>query len=268
MRNIVKSIDGINFTLAAETKEAAEAARITLTDLAGALGYTEKARLKDLANRHTPELAEFGISTTVVVMTQRGNGAQVPVGEPTFNPDQAAYLALSSETPQGRACRVRILKAYKALLAEFEQMTKPLTHIQMLAAQAQAMADLEARQLEQEQRVSITEAGLAALEAAKAQSEAEAKALGLLPPASADAPPETEGELTVAVLRAWGFAHAGAYQAAYRMLYTAVLSRATRIDLRARLKNAKGRRLADVIDSTGKAGAIYAIARELFVDGK
>lgn len=143
--------------------------------------------------------------------------------------------------------------------------TKPLTHIQMLAAQAQAMADLEARQLAHEQRFAITEAGVAALEAAKAQSEAELQELKLLPPASSDAPPETEGELTVAVLKTWGFAHAGAYQAAYRMLYTAVLNRATRIDLRARLKNAKGRRLADVIDATGKAGAIYAIARELFV---
>jgi hypothetical protein len=41
--------------------------------------------------------------------------------------EQATYLALASETPQGRASRVGIIKAYKELLAQFERVvTQPL----------------------------------------------------------------------------------------------------------------------------------------------
>jgi hypothetical protein len=94
---------------------------VTLTDLASALGYSDKQRLKELAGRHASELAEFGDTLTVSVSVKKGFATRV-YEEPTFNPDQAAYLALSSETEQGRACRVRILKAYKSLVAMFEQV--------------------------------------------------------------------------------------------------------------------------------------------------
>lgn len=118
---IVRVVDGIPFTLPALDRSGAEAARVTLTDLAKALGYSDRQRLKELAARHVQELAEFGETFTVSVSVRQGFTTR-QIDEPTYSPDQAAYLALSSETEQGRACRVRILKAYKALLAMFEQV--------------------------------------------------------------------------------------------------------------------------------------------------
>lgn len=117
---IVRVVEGIPFTLPTLSRDGAEMARITLTDLAEALGYSDKQRLKELAGRHSREIAEFGVTLTVSV-TRKVGVAVRKWEEPTYNPEQAAYLALSSETEQGRACRVRILKAYKALLALFEQ---------------------------------------------------------------------------------------------------------------------------------------------------
>jgi hypothetical protein len=119
---IVRVVDGIAFTLSSLDAPGAASARVTLTDLALSLGYSDKARLKELAGRHSQELAEFGTTLTVSVVSGFGRVTQ----EPTYNPDQAAYLALSSETEQGRACRVRILKAYKALLAQFEAVVAAL----------------------------------------------------------------------------------------------------------------------------------------------
>lgn len=151
---IVKTVtvDGwsIDFRLPMLTRDGAEQARITLTELAKRLGYSDKSKLKQLAERHASELAEFGISATVAVMSQRGNGAVVQLQEPTYNPDQAAYLALSSETEAGRACRVRILKAYKALLGLFEEVAaksqaiEPIDGMmrQLLANQTQMMGQI------------------------------------------------------------------------------------------------------------------------------
>ncbi len=119
---IVRYVEGIPFTLSSLSRYGAETARITLTHLAEKLGYSDKSKLKQLAERHAKELAELGSSATVAVLVHRESRGSVSVQEPTYNPDQAAYLALSSETEQGRACRVRILKAYKALLAMFEQV--------------------------------------------------------------------------------------------------------------------------------------------------
>jgi hypothetical protein len=54
--------------------------------------------LKRLAERHAPELAEFGVSATVAVSIEGGKGSVRYVQEPTYNADQAAYLALSRPT--------------------------------------------------------------------------------------------------------------------------------------------------------------------------
>ena len=50
---------------------------------------------------------------------------------------------------------------------------KPMTHIQMLAAQAQAMAELEQRQLEQAQQISLQEARLKVVEKKNEELEKE-----------------------------------------------------------------------------------------------
>jgi prophage antirepressor-like protein len=50
---------------------------------------------------------------------------------------------------------------------------KPMTHIQMLAAQAQAMAELEQRQLEQTQQISLQEARLKVVEKKNEELEKE-----------------------------------------------------------------------------------------------
>lgn len=272
----IRIVDGIPFRLPEASLSGAEQARVRLSDLAHSLGYADRSKLKQLADRHAQELAEFGSSATVAVLVSREGRGSVVVYEPTYNPDQAAYLALSSETPQGRACRVRILKAYKALLAEFEQAqkpSKPLTQIQMLAAQAQAMADLEERQAEASRLLAETTQRVVSLEEHKRRAEAEVEAAFALPPASVSVTSATDGQRTTSLLRAWAIGNGGAFQEAHRLLYGDVLARPeTRIDLRARLENAqknrkrgeKAKRLCDIIDDSGKAAEIYAIAIQRF----
>lgn len=270
----IRIVDGIAFRLPEASLSGAEQARVRLSDLAHSLGYADRSKLKQLAERHAQELAEFGVAATVAV-TVMGRFGQV-IHEPAYNPDQAAYLALSSETPQGRACRVRILKAYKALLSEFEQTqkpSKPLTQIQMLAAQAQAMAELEERQAEASRLLAETTQRVVSLEEHKRKTEAEVEAAFALPPASVSVTSATDWQRTTSLLRAWAIGNGGAFQEAHRLLYGDVLARPeTRIDLRVRLENAqknrkrgeKAKRLCDIIDDSGKAAEIYAIAIQRF----
>ena len=115
---IVRVVDGIPFTLPTLTAQGAEQARVRLTDLAEALGYKDKDGLKKLAARNASELADFGTADTVSVVSGFGRVTQ----EPTFNPDQCIVLGLASKTEVGSKMRVRMLKAYKTLLAMFEQV--------------------------------------------------------------------------------------------------------------------------------------------------
>lgn len=126
---VVQVVDDIAWTLPALTRAGAEQARIRLTDLANALGYSDKQSLLRLAERNASQMSELGETATVAVSVRQGFTSR-EVQEPTYNPDQAAYLALSSETEKGRACRVRILKAYKALVAMFEQIVQAPTEVQ------------------------------------------------------------------------------------------------------------------------------------------
>lgn len=263
MSNIVRVVDGFEFQLAAETKEAAEVARVTLTHLAAQLGYSDKSKLKQLAERHASELAEFGVAATVAV-TVPGRFGQT-IQEATYNSDQAAYLALSSETSVGRACRVRILKAFKALMAEFE---RPLSTAEQLLVSAQLMVQHERILSDHEQRV-------AQLEADRQRVHAELDAALELPPAPVEASDRSYGQMAVALYKTWAAEHGGEFQKATRVFYQAVLERPeTRVDLRARLEFAKRnkergkkqKRLCDLIDESGKSAEIYAIARQLFAD--
>lgn len=136
---IVHVVDGIIWTLPTLTKAGAEQARIRLTDLAVALGYSDKKDLKELAARHAQEISDFGETGTVRVSVRQGFTSR-EFDEPTYNPEQAAYLALSSETKQGRACRVRILKAYKELLARFEQTVTAQPQFALLERTLEALA--------------------------------------------------------------------------------------------------------------------------------
>ena len=141
-----------------------------------------------------------------------------------------------------------------------------MTQAEIIAAQANMLVEIERSQAEHERR-------LAAIEADKLRADEEAKAVGALPPAPIDASERSYGQMSVALLNTFASKNNGQFQAAYRAFYQAVYERPeTRIDLRARLENAKSNRvrgakeprLSDVIDSTGKGAEIYAIARQLF----
>lgn len=134
---VIRTIEGIIFRLPSATKEGAEEACVMLADLACSLGYTNKRSLKDLSDRHIKELNDFGVVRTMLT-TVEGRFGQV-LEEPIFNPDQAAYLALASDTPQGRTCKVRILKAYKALLIEFEKTVSHVDELDLLEHQSQML---------------------------------------------------------------------------------------------------------------------------------
>lgn len=266
---ITRVVEGFEFVLPVESAQGAELARVTLTHLAEKLGYVEKARLKDLANRHAAELSEFGDTTTVVVSVKCGLFDR-NVEEPTFNVEQAAYLALSSETPVGRASRVAIIKAHKALLEAFRPAAVPVSLAGQLLAQAQFLVQIEAAQQEHDRR-------LAAIESDRARGEEEMRAVAELPPALVDVSERSNGQMVVALLNSYANAHGKAYQNTYRALYQAVEERSeTRMDLRVRLANAKAKRqrgekdprLSDIIDASGKSAEIYAIARQLFASAR
>lgn len=146
---------GLTWDIRDLTSQAVEESRVTLTQLAEKLGYVDKARLKELAHRHAQEISEFGDTPTVVVPVKAGFTTR-QVEELTFNPDQAAYLALSSETPQGRAYRVRIVKGIKALAKLVEQHLSPMaglvTTVQIFREELQLLKDefAEERRLRRE----------------------------------------------------------------------------------------------------------------------
>ena len=118
---IVRVVDGIPFTLPTLTAQGAEQARVRLTDLAETLGYENRQGLDRLAERNDKELREFGQIDTVSIWV-KGGVAPRRIEEPTFNPDQCIVLGLASKTEVGSKMRVRMLKAYKTLLAMFEQV--------------------------------------------------------------------------------------------------------------------------------------------------
>lgn len=148
MNSIVKVVDGISWQLEALTPEAAEQARVSLTDLASALGYHDRGAFRELAHRHRGNLKEFGEVRTVSLSVV---GSHVPrtIQEPMYTADQAAYLALSCDTSVGRACRVRIIQAYKALqalvVAQSPKETAIVSQARALLAQAEELAALDQR---------------------------------------------------------------------------------------------------------------------------
>lgn len=168
---IVREVDGIKFHLPELSKAGAEQARVTLTDLAMVLGYSRKQDLNRLMERNVSELAEFGEIGTVPISVQRGS-AVFSQQEPTFNVDQCIVLGMASQTQVGRKMRVTMLKAYRALLAEFERVVEqqvapatPMTTIQWLVVQAQEMAKVEALQLQQAKQLESHSSRLEHLEA-------------------------------------------------------------------------------------------------------
>lgn len=145
-------------------------------------------------------------------------------------------------------------------------LAKPMTQIEIIAASANLLVQIERSQAEHERR-------LANVEAKQAKAATEVSEALALPPATADASERTQGQMAVALLKAWGLEHSS-FDQAHRMLYQAVLERPeTRLDLRARLEFAKrnkergkqAKRLCDIIDESGKSELVYAIARQLFV---
>jgi hypothetical protein len=153
--------DGITvpWILPSLTREGAEQARVSLTDAASLLGYSDKDALRQLANRHSQEIAEFGVTFTVKVTGKVGVATRT-WDEPTYNPDQFILLGMLSQTEQGKKIRVWLLKSFSKLLAGFEQATRePLAQqsridrdvLAVMNSQARTIGDFVARDLLREQ---------------------------------------------------------------------------------------------------------------------
>jgi hypothetical protein len=135
---------GIPFHLEVATIDGAEAATISLSALAGMLGYQDKSKLKQLADRHANELRQFGMTATVAVMLSRGGGAQVVGRELAFNHHQAYYLIMRSETAKARSLAVRFTRAFFELLrmyyapAQPKQLPPTKSPLEVIAATAKS----------------------------------------------------------------------------------------------------------------------------------
>ncbi len=175
-------------------------------------------------------------------------------------------LILTSRKPEAREFKRWVThEVLPSIRKTGQYAAKPMSQAELIAASANLLVSIERTQAEHERR-------LANVETFQAKAEAEVSDALALPPAPVEASERTYGQLSVTLLKAWGLEH-GAFDHAYRMLYQAVLERPeTRVDLRARLEFAKGnkargkpaKRLCDIIDESGKAESIYAIARQLF----
>lgn len=276
MNQIVKVVDGIKFTLTEESAAGAEQARVTLTDLAEALGYERKSTLGELADRHRENLNEFDTIRTVSIVSGFGRVTE----EPTYNVDQAAYLALSSETAVGRACRVRIIKAYKALLAEYAKlvMPKPMSALDLLEAQCRALRDIESRQLEQEkvqashadQLATITDAVSELLTSDAERRDLEENAiveLKQLPASSVCAPGKTLRALINECVRQYATRNGGgkSYREAWNKLYSELFYRCS-FNAKVRAKNS-GKDKLDEVENAGLLEQLYAIALDVLAAG-
>lgn len=176
-------------------------------------------------------------------------------------------LILTSRKPEAREFKRWVThEVLPSIRKTGQYAAKSLTQAEVIAASANLLVSIERAQAEHERR-------LASIEADKLRAEEEAKAVGALPEAPVEASERSFGQMTVALVNSFAVNHGGAYQATYRALYQAIEERPeTRIDLRTRLANAKNKRargekeprLSDVIDASGKAAEIYAIARQLF----
>jgi hypothetical protein len=261
---IVREVDGIVFSLPSATRQGAEQARVSLSDLARYLGYANKQSLERLADRNAAELAEVGEIATVAISVQRG-AVTYQALEPAYNPDQCILLGLASQTEIGRAIRVRILKACKALLAEFEQ--RPLTPIRQLLAIVQAQADIEERQLEQERRAADAQRRISTLESSEAkrqQAENNAfESLRALPPPTVGCPDKSLRATINECVRSYAISHGGgaAFREAWRKLYQEFRDR-HHIDAKARAKSRACEPL-DVVEAAGLLPQLYAVAIEV-----
>jgi prophage antirepressor-like protein len=201
------------------------------------------------------------------------NGSQrVLYGGPNANAyitESGLYsLILVSRKPEAKPFKRWVTsEVLPAIRKTGQYVAKRMTQAELIAAQANMLVEIERSQVEHERR-------LAAMEADQLRRDEEAKAVGALPPAPVDVSERSYGQMSLALLNTFASKNNGQFQVAYRAFYQAVYERPeTRIDLRARLENAKSARargakeprLSDVIDATGKGPEIYAIARQLFV---
>lgn len=145
----------------------------------------------------------------------------------------------------------------------------PLAPVQLSAAraalaQAQALVELEERQLAQARDIEALQAAETQRKASEEQRAIEVQSALALPAPAVDAPPKTDGQRTIERVRAWSIQHNGAFREAFGLLYKEVRYR-LRLDLERREKNKKAKqRQSDIIDESGHAAEIYAIACELF----
>jgi hypothetical protein len=148
---------------------------------------------------------------------------------------------------------------------------KPMTNIQMLVAQAQAMAELEAKQLAQSEvlaSISVTVGELVASDAERRELE-ESAIIGLrqLPAASVCAPGKTLRALINECVRQYATRNGGgkSYREAWNKLYSELFYRCS-FNAKVRAKNS-GKDKLDEVENAGLLEQLYAIALDVLAAG-
>jgi hypothetical protein len=150
--SIVRVMNGWEFRLATDDEAGAKESRVTATELARELGYSDKEGLLRLADRNKHELARLGVTVTVTVTGKVGATTRSWV-EPSWGRLQTQYLIDHSETDIARDACVRFLLAVDKLIQFYQQAGPALK--EALAAKDRALAreaqhaDTMARALEE-----------------------------------------------------------------------------------------------------------------------
>lgn len=207
----------------------------------------------------------------VSVSTPSGDQQMVSLTEPGMN----MYL-FRSDKPAALPWQKHLAEVILPTIRRTGQyVAKPMTQIEVIAASANALVEVERKLADLAEKAEQTHAMVIDLERHRRAREAEVATLTELPPASLEVMPETDGQRTYSALQRWGRDHDNSYSEATSRLYASVVRR-LRLDLKARLRNAKSEwkatfprvglepRLSDVIDASGSAAAIYAIALNIF----
>jgi len=146
---------------------------------------------------------------------------------------------------------------------------KPLTNIQMLLAQAQAMADLEAAQLEQSTRLQATINRVERIEESqskRAELESDTEiGLAKFPEPSVEVRTKSVRAILSEYVRTYAISHGGGelYQTAWRKVYNELKSRYS-FDAKIRAKNS-GLSKLDEVEKAHLMNELYAVACEVLV---
>jgi hypothetical protein len=190
-----------------------------------------------------------------------------------LNQDMVLHIGYRVRSDRGadfRRWATAVIKGEAPPLAQ-PAPTRALSALDMWEMALKAARENEARTAALEAKTSQLEAVTTEIEQAVAGlvTESDARRIareqvaGYLPAPEVPAPPKTTGQHVVELVRSWAARHDDAFQEGFRLFHKEIRYRC-RIDFDRRAKRRSSKRLSDLIDDSGKATEVYAVAYELF----